>query len=82
MDDKKTENISIKNSFIGSQYSQMIGVTVSDSEVTLEFVYLNPRLKTEGEVVSRITMQRISAIKLADQITQTIKMHEQKKTKN
>ena len=67
----------------GSTYSQLVGVTVSDVDITLEFVYINPRDKTKGEVVARVTLPRQAAKGLAETILNTIMIHEQKKgTKN
>jgi|GEM_PF-2564792 len=31
------------NSILGTTYSQLVGVTVTDIDVTLEFVFINPR---------------------------------------
>lgn len=62
---------------IGSLYSQVVGVTVTDIDITLEFVYINPR--KEGEVISRITLPRASGEELAKVILDTVKMHESKK---
>ena len=41
------------NTYVGSVYSQLVGVTVTDIDVTLEFVFINPRDNTKGQVVSR-----------------------------
>lgn len=66
---------------IGTTYSQLVGVTVTDTEVTLEFIYINPRTKNEGQVVSRVTLPLETAKSLSSAITETIKNHEQKKQK-
>lgn len=68
-------------SFRGSSYSQVIGVTVTDVDVTLEFVYVNPRSKTQGEVVARVTLPRQSGEDLAKSILETIERHEKKEGK-
>jgi hypothetical protein len=66
------------STFRGSQYSQIVGITISSLEATLEFVYVSPSIKTKGEVVSRITLP-ISVVKsLADKINNTITLYEQK----
>lgn len=66
-------------SFKGSLYSQEVEITVTDSEITLEFVYVNPRTKTKGEVVSRITLPRKTGKGLAETILNTIANHEKQK---
>jgi hypothetical protein len=63
----------------GSMYSQLVGVTVSDVDITLEFVYVHPRDKTQGEVVSRVTLPRLAGKGLAETILKTIMAHEAKK---
>lgn len=67
------------NTIIGSTYAQIVGVTVTDTEVTLEFVYINPQIKTQGQTVARITIPRQSAEGLAKIIPETIKQYENKK---
>ncbi len=64
---------------IGTTYSQMVGVTVTDADVTFEFVYINPRVKTEGQVVARVTTPRMTAQELAKIIPDTLKQHDDKK---
>jgi hypothetical protein len=78
----KTASVQVKvnaNTIIGSTYAQIVGVTVTDTEVTLEFVYINPQIKTQGQTVARITIPRQSAEGLAKIIPETIKQHENKK---
>ncbi|MCR4276957.1 MAG: hypothetical protein NUV87_02405 [Candidatus Roizmanbacteria bacterium] len=67
------------NTVVGSNLSQLVGVTVTDIDVTLEFVYLNPRNPQEGSVVSRITLPKNVAFDLANTINLTIKKHDLKK---
>ena len=79
---QKKPVINIKNTVIGSVYSQLVGVTVTDTELTLEFVYLNPRpdvKEKEGQVVARVTLPRKAAEGLAQIIVNTVKQHEEKK---
>jgi hypothetical protein len=82
-EDTKEPKINIKSgTVIGSTYSQIGSVVVSDVDVTLEFIYINPRQPiTEGNVVARITMPRASADGMAKAIVNTIKEHEEKKGK-
>jgi len=68
------------NTFVGSGYSQVVSVTVTDTDVTLEFVFVNPRSK-EGEVVSRVTLPRIAGEGLAKTIAETVAKHESEKIK-
>lgn len=67
------------NTVVGSVYSQAVTVTVTDVDLTLEFVYINPRAKTEGQVVARVTLPLKSGENLAKVILETIKQHEDKK---
>lgn len=79
---KKAEPITINvnaGSFIGSKYAQLTSVTVTDVDLTLEFVYINPREKTQGQVVSRVTLPLPSGENLAKIILETMKQHELKK---
>ncbi|PIS14062.1 hypothetical protein COT65_00845 [Candidatus Shapirobacteria bacterium CG09_land_8_20_14_0_10_47_13] len=64
---------------IGSVYSQLVGVTVTDVDLTLEFVYVNPRATTEGQVVARVTLLRAVGERLAKAIGETVLQHEAKK---
>ena len=75
----KPKGLSVNaSSFVGSQYSQLVGVTVTDNEITLEFVYINPRDKTKGEVVSRVTLPSATGESLAETITKTVDKHRKK----
>lgn len=66
------------SSFIGSRYSQLVGVTVTDQDITLEFVYINPRDKNRGEVVSRVTLPSLAGESLANTIKDTVAKHKKK----
>lgn len=82
MASKKTETKGLTvnaGSFRGSVYSQVVGVTVTDVDITLEFVYVNPRGKQNGEIVSRVTLPVSAASMLAKTILDTIKAHKEKK---
>ena len=65
--------------FLGTAYSQIASITVTDVDIMIEFVYINPREKTKGQVVSRVTMPRQSGDDLAKAILNTIKLHEAQK---
>lgn len=81
---KKAQPVGVKvksNTVVGSLYSQIVSVTVTDIDITLEFVYINPRAKTEGEVVSRVTLPRKSGEGLAKTILDTVTVHEAKRQK-
>lgn len=70
----KTETV------LGSVYSQIVGIVVTDTDITLEFVYLNPRPGTQdAHVVSRVTLPRRAAEGLAKSIVDTVAQHEAKK---
>lgn len=81
MIDKKIvqETVINTSTFTGSMYSQVVGISVTDIEVTLEFAFINPRDKTKGEVVSRVTLPKIVAVNLAKTILITLDIHEKKK---
>lgn len=81
---KDEKQIVIKSSTVtGTAYSQFVGVTITDIDLTLEFVYINPRPNAEGlpqgEVVSRVTLPIEAAIGLSDIIKETLKKHIDKK---
>jgi hypothetical protein len=81
MADQPLQNITVQtNTILGSQYAQIVGVVVSDTEITLEFVYKNPREEIkEAQVVARITLPREAAFGLAETIFKTKQAHEAKK---
>lgn len=79
-EEKKQQALLVNaGTFVGSTYSQIVSLTVTDVDITLEFVYVNPREKTKGQVVARVTMPRSSGEDLAKTILNTIKMHETQK---
>lgn len=77
-EDKKPPEIEITNSLEGSAYSQLVSITITDIDTTLEFAYINPREK-KGQIVSRITMPHPAGINLAKAIYDTMKLHEAQK---
>lgn len=75
--EKKPSQITVQvktDTLVGSKYSQAVGVSVTDTDVTLEFVYLNPRDK-KGEVVSRVTLPIKAGQDMATVILNTINLH-------
>ena len=64
---------------IGSQFSQVVGVTVSDEFITLEFAFINPRDTTKGQVVSRVTLPLNVGLDLAKAILNTKSIHDKRK---
>ena len=77
---KQPQGLQINNhTFIGSTYSQAVSVTVTDLDLTLEFAYVNPKEKTQGAVVSRVTLPRAMGESLSKLITDTVKKHENNK---
>ncbi len=82
---KQTEGktINVKSDkIVGSLYAQLVGVLVTDIDITLEFVYINSRPGGEdANVVSRITLPRIVGEGLAQNIKDIIAEHEAKKGK-
>lgn len=71
------------DTIVGTVYSQLVGVTITDTDLTLEFVYLNPRPTSNGslngQVVARVTLPIEAARGLPDAITSTLKTHFDKK---
>lgn len=82
-DQLKIEKAVIVNteSFKGSLYSQIVGISVTDADLTLEFVYVNPRDNTKGDVVSRVTIPINGALGLSNAIQETINQHIKRKVK-
>lgn len=86
---EKREQLQIKvnsNGVIGpaTQYAQVVTVTVTDSDVMFEFIYINPRhdeKKANGYVVSRVTMPKSDAATIPDLINNVIKKHDAKPSK-
>lgn len=76
-DEKKSTKELVVNTgtVIGSTYSQIARVTVSDTEVTIEFAYVHPADITQGQSVARVTMPLKSGHDLAETILQTEKIH-------
>ena len=64
---------------IGSVYAQLVNVSVTDIDTTLEFVFINPRDNGQSQVVSRVTMPKEVGIKLAELIITTNKFHDKRK---
>mgnify|MGYP001617660289 FL=1 len=67
---------------LGSQYAQLVSVTVTDYEITFEFVWVNPRDNSQGQLLSRITMPVDAGKKFAESILATIEKHATKKKGN
>lgn len=71
------------NTVIGAQFAQVVSITVMDNDLTLEFVYINPRTINdevlEGEVVARVTLPIEAATGLPETIRETLKKHFEKK---
>lgn len=85
MAEENPQNIVIQtNTFIGSQYAHIVGIVVNDNEITIEFIYKNPREEVkEAQVVSRVTMPRDAAYGLAQAIYNARQQYEkQQKEKN
>ena len=66
------------NTVIGSQFAQVVGVSVSDTDVMLEFVFVNPQIKNHGQTVSRVTIPYKTAEDLSRIIIDTLKKHASK----
>lgn len=66
-------------SIIGSAYAQLVNVSVTNVDVTLEFAFINPRDPSTGQVVARVTMPKAAGLELANIIHMASKMYENKK---
>lgn len=64
---------------IGSTYAQLVNVSVTDIDVTLEFAFINPRDPSTGQVVARVTLPKAVGLDLANTISMTSTIHDKKK---
>lgn len=81
MEEKKegtTVNVN-SSAFVGSQFAQMVGVGVTDTDVTFDFVFISALTPKQGQVVSRVTVSREVAKSLSESISSTIKKHDDSK---
>lgn len=79
-EEKKPQNLLVNTgAVIGSTYSQIARVTVSDNEITIEFAYVHPADPTQGQSVARVTMPVKAGISLAQTILQLKNIHDKKK---
>ena len=69
-----------KGTIIGSTYAQIVGVSVTDVDITFEFVFIHPADAT-GQVVSRVTMPKEAGAKLSKAIEDIVKSHKGNKEK-
>lgn len=67
------------NTIVGSAFSQVVGISVTDNDGTLDFVFVNSQTK-EGQTVARITLPRKTLEGLAVMIVNTYKKHDEKKS--
>lgn len=63
----------------GSTYAQLVNISVTEIDLTLEFAFINPRDPSTGQVVSRVTMPHKVGFELARLILTTMKMQEKRK---
>lgn len=80
-EEKKPEppKLTINDKLTGTTYAQFVVVTTTDIDITINFIYINPRDNTQGQVVSRITLPRPVGEDLAKTILNTVKLHEERK---
>ncbi len=76
---KVIESIIRTDTVLGSTFSQIARVTVTDSEITIEFAYIHPINLSQGQTVARVTMPRSSGHQLAESILQIENLHEKRK---
>lgn len=73
VDPKEVKQIKVKSgTFIGAAYAQLVSVTVTDMDLMLEFVFINPRSGDEGEVVSRVILPLEAARGLSETINNVL----------
>lgn len=77
----ETKSLRVNGStVIGSQYAQLVVVTVGDIDVTIDFIYKHPRNDVEeGQVVARVTLPHSVAKQLPKIIDDTIAQHDTNK---
>lgn len=66
---------------VGSVYSQIVGISISNAEATLEFIYINPQVPNKGVAVARVTLPLTALEQLAQKIPETLKRHDEKNKK-
>lgn len=71
--------LNINDNLIGTTYAQFVVVTSTDIDITINFIYINPRDNTHGQVVSRVTLPRPVGEDLAKTILTTVKLHEERR---
>lgn len=80
-EEKKSQDLVVNSgTVVGSTYSQLARVTVSDYEITIEFAYVYPANPTQGQSVARVTMPVKAGRALAETILSVEKIHEKRKT--
>ena len=83
MDEKKDQSpqqtVINLDTVTGSTYAQVVNVTVTDIDVTLEFAFVHPQVPTKGQVVARVTLPKEMGLKLPELILTVNKFHENKK---
>jgi hypothetical protein len=80
----QAQNIMINTaSVVGSTYSQLARVSITDIDITIEFAFVHPADPSNGQSVARITMPLLAGRDLAETILTLNKMREnQQKGKN
>lgn len=79
MSEDKVKEVKVTSDKInGSQYSQVVTITTTDIDSTLEFVFINPR-SGQGEVVARVTLPNETASSLAKTIENNLDKHYKEK---
>lgn len=58
------------NKATGALFCQAVSVASSENEVVLEFIYVYPHVKNQGEVVARVVLPRAVAKNLVNLINQ------------
>ena len=80
VEDKKLQQTVVNaGTFVGSLYAQLVSVSVTDHDITFEFAFINPRDRTTGQVVSRVTMPKEAGLQLPKVIVSANNLHEARK---
>ncbi len=81
------KELKINDGIVGSELAQIAAVNASGNMVTVDFIYVHPRVATpdfngpaEGQVVSRVTMPFVEAKAFAESLGQVLEQHGKKFT--
>ena len=59
-------DISLPSELRGGVYSNLVSMTSTDDDISLDFIYVNPRDERPATVVSRVIMSGTNGLKLLE----------------